>query len=228
MKKRLDQYKGKLTVSQIVEGINAATANAKRLASSAALLFKNEDYALAASISALSIEESGKVPILRAMAVSRNEQELTEEWKRFRSHTNKNIQWLILELFSKGARRLDDFSSLFAEDAEHPYLLDQIKQIGFYTDCLGKAHWSVPVEIIDQKLAQTLVQTAEILANGKKITSTEIELWIKHISPVWKRSKEQMEHGLVQWYKAMQDQGLAKAGTNEMEEFILRGIGKTK
>ncbi|MBN1085452.1 AbiV family abortive infection protein [Erwinia aphidicola] len=36
---------------------------------------------------------------------------------------------------------------------EHPFALDQLKQISFYTDCLGKAHWSIPDNVIDRDTA---------------------------------------------------------------------------
>lgn len=225
LKKRLAQYRGKLDPGQIAEGMNAARENAKRLVDAASLLLKQGDYALAASLSALSIEESGKLTILRSLALARNDKEVVECWREYRSHTKKNVMWPFLELFAKGARCLSEFAPLFDKEAEHPFLLDQVKQLGFYTDCLGKAHWSVPKAVIDEELAKILVNTARILAKGRTITRAEIDLWVKHIGPVWKGPKELMEHGLVQWYKEMQTQGLAEKGLNAMEEFILRGLG---
>jgi hypothetical protein len=46
----------------------------------------------------------------------------------------------MLKMFSQGARRADEFGGLFEPAAEHPYILDQLKQVSIYTDCLGKAH----------------------------------------------------------------------------------------
>ncbi|MGM0985309.1 MAG: AbiV family abortive infection protein, partial [Pseudomonadota bacterium] len=54
-----------------------------------------KDGYLANSLATLSIEESGKVSILRAMSLARDEKELKEEWRRYRSHTNKNVQWIL-------------------------------------------------------------------------------------------------------------------------------------
>jgi len=223
-KKRLDQYKGKLDPGQIAEGMNAALENAKRLADAASLLLEHGDYPLAASLSALSIEESGKLAILRSLAVARDDKEVVECWREYRSHTKKNVMWPFLDLFAKGARRLNDFTPLFDKEGEHPFLLDQVKQIGFYTDCLGKAHWSVPGAAIDEELAKILVNTASILAKRRTVTRAEIDLWVKHVGPVWKSPKELMEHGLAQWYKEMQTQGLAEKGPNAMEDFILHGV----
>ncbi len=224
-KKRLDQYKGRLSAAQIADGMNAALDNAKRLADAAALLLQKENYALAASIASLSIEESGKLTVLRSLAVARNDQEVVQCWREYRSHTKKNRLWPFFQMFAEGARRLDDFGPLLDEKAEHPFLLDQVKQIGFYTDCLGKAHWSVPADVIKEDLATVLVTTAALFAKCSHVTKAEIDLWVKHVGPVWRGPKEHMEHGLSQWYKEMQEQGLAEKGANAMEEFILRGVG---
>lgn len=132
--------------------------------------------------------------------------------------------WQLPQLVAEGARKLDDFGPLFNETSDHPYILDEVKQIGFYTDCLGKAHWSIPGEIIDEELARTIVFIANVFMRDKKVESEEIELWIKHLGPVCMRSHELMEKGLENWYAEMQEVGLAPNGSNEMEEFIRRGI----
>lgn len=53
----------------------------------------------------------------------------------------------------------------------------------------------------------------------------EIELWIKHVGPVWRKSLREMEDGIIKWYAAMQDAGLAPKGRNEMAQFIRDGLG---
>ena len=136
----------------------------------------------------------------------------------------KNVAWILPQLVVQGARKLDDLKPIFSKDSEHPYLLDQVKQLGFYTDCLGKAHWTLPNEVIDEKLARTLVQTAKLLAKGKQISKKEIELWMKHIGPVWKKDPAWMKQALINWYAEMQQQGLATEGNNKMQQFIRDGI----
>ena len=84
--------------------------------------------------------------------------------------------WLFPQLVGDGARHLGEFRSLVDKGAEHPFLLDQLKQLGFYTDCLGDAHWSVPDEVVDLDLATSLVRTAVLLANAKKVTEEEMDL----------------------------------------------------
>jgi len=82
----------------------------------------------------------------------------------------------------------------------------------------------MPQEVIDESLAKMLTQVASILAIDKHVTKTEIELWIKHIGPVWKRAPSWMNHALCNWYREMQDAGLAPPGENEMEKFIKSGL----
>lgn len=225
MSKKLPIYKGKLSFAQIAEGMTAASENAARLAQDAKLLFDAGRHPTACSLAALAIEESGKVSILRAMSLARDDSELKEEWKRYRSHTNKNVQWIFPQLVAAGARKLDDFRPLFDKDAEHPYLLDQVKQIGFYTDCFGnKGHWSVPDKVIDGQLAGQLVSTAELLSSVSPTSEREIELWVEHVGPVWKKDLNWMKHAVANWYEAMQREGLKPDGENDIEKFLHDGI----
>jgi len=222
--KKLDQYKGVLSASKIVEGINVAQQNAVRLVEDAELLLENNRYPSAASLAILSIEESGKVSILRGLSVARDGKDLKESWRDYRSHTKKNVQWIIGDLVKSGARKLEDFRPIFEKDAEHPLVLDQIKQIGFYTDCLGKKHWSSPENVIDENLAKMLVGIAKIFASNKVVTEKEIKLWVKHIGPVWKKNMSWMQQSLENWYREMQESGLAPEGENAMKEFIQGNI----
>lgn len=225
MSKKLPSYKGKLSFAQIAEGMTAASLNAARLAQDSQLLLDVGRFPTACSLAALSIEESGKVSILRAMSMASDDTEMKEEWKRYRSHTSKNVQWIFPQLVSEGARKLDDLNSLFDKDAEHPYLLDQIKQLGFYTDCLGnKGNWSIPDEVIDSKLAEELVTTANLLASRPPTSEREIELWVKHVGSVWKKDLNWMKSAVANWYEAMQREGLAPDGENGMKTFLSDGV----
>jgi AbiV family abortive infection protein len=190
----------------------------------AVILLDATRYPSATSLAILSIEESGKVSILRELAVAKNDKAVISGWQAYRSHTKKNATWLLPQLAAQGARRLDDFSPLFHEDSEHPFLLDHIKQIGFYTDCLGKAHWSIPDEVIDKTLAKMLVEIAKIFAKDSETTVKEIELWIKHLGPVWMTNSVWMKQALTNWYGEMQQLGLAPEGKNAMAEFIRQGL----
>lgn len=221
VKKKLDAYQGRLAPGQIAKGMNAAAANAQRLLADATILFEARRFPTAASLAILSIEEAGKISILRSLALAVANTEASEVWKEYRSHVRKNVLWLLPQLVAAGARKLDDFRQLFKKDSEHPYTLDQIKQLGFYTDCLGKVHWSSPDAVIDEELARMLVNVAKILAQKSHYTEKEIQLWLEHIGPVWKKEPIRMKRALVAWYAAMQREGLASKGSNEMEQFVV-------
>jgi AbiV family abortive infection protein len=225
LEKKLNGYKGVLSPQQIAEGINAAKKNAYRLAKDAKLMFDDGRYPSAVSLAILSIEESGKVSILRGLSLAKDEKEIAECWRDYRSHTKKNVYWILPELAAKGARRLEDLGPIVDETSDHPYLLDQIKQIGFYTDCLGQAHWSIPEDVIEESLAKTLVQTAEVFSkNRDEISVLEIELWIKHMKPVWKTNMSAMKAALINWSKDMIENGLSTKEENDMEKFVTTGL----
>src|SRR5882672_9456339 len=133
---KLPQYKGRLSAAEATQGINCAQKNALRLVEDAELLLGHKRYPSALALAILAIEEAGKVSILRAVVLARSDDEAKADWKEYRSHTSKNRLWPILEYGLKGARKLDDFAALVAGDTEHPLILDQLKQLAFYTDCL--------------------------------------------------------------------------------------------
>ena len=219
VKKRLYSYKGRLDSKKIADGINAARKNALRLLEDAQELFATSRYPTAAALAILSIEESGKEPILRRLAVSTSDDELTTLWKEYRSHTSKSVMWLLPQLYREGARQLDDFRDLFRLDAEHPYLLDQIKQIGLYTDCLGKAHWSEPSAVIDKALAEALIQIAELFVKEGDVEVKEVELWIKHMGKVRGKNLIDQKEALMRWYAEMIELDLTPKGS-KFEDFV--------
>jgi AbiV family abortive infection protein len=108
-KTTLNHYKDALSASQIAEGMNAAARNAKRLAEDAELLMENRRYPSATSLAILSIEESRKLSILRELSLARDGKELKETWKRYRSHTKKNVAWIIMDMVKAGAESLTIF-----------------------------------------------------------------------------------------------------------------------
>jgi len=133
--------------------------------------------------------------------------------------------WIFLDLIAKGARKLDDFRPMFDPESNHPEVLDQIKQLGFYTDCLDNADWSLPNEVVDEQLAKTLVDASRVLtASEREVTPQEIDLWVKHIGPVWKGHFSWMEKALENYHEEMQSSGLVPSGDNAMSEFIRRGL----
>jgi AbiV family abortive infection protein len=220
MSRKLDAYKGRLNAEQIAEGMTAAAENATRLAEDAEFLLARGSAATAVSLATLAIEEAGKVSILRALAVARSDDEVRACWKDYRSHTRKNAAWIFPQLFANGARQLEQFRPMFAENADHTAMLDNLKQLGFYTDCLGEAHWARPTEVIDAELAQQLVSVAKLLSRPSEHSAQEVALWVKHIGPVWKQDMVWMKQALINWQDAMYREGLSKTHVGEMSEFV--------
>ncbi len=210
--KRLNSYKGDLSPAQISEGINLARQNAIRLVTDAKILLKTERFPSSAALSILSIEESGKSSILRLLSLCKIEKDIINAWKEYRSHVKKNVLGIFPQRVIAGARKLDDFRPIFDEKSEHPYILDQIKQISFYTDCLGQAHWSEPTLVINKELAESLVFTAEILSSNNEVTAREIELWIKNFNDIDFSDLIKAKEALLHWYYDMQTEGLLPNG----------------
>ena len=226
MKTPLQQYKGALDAQQVADGMNAAAKNAERLLADARLLANSQRYATAAAIAALSIEESGKVVILRRFLTCTNGEELKKLWREYRSHTAKNIHWILPELAAKGARKLEDFRQMVDPASDHPELLDGIKQLGFYTDCVGSGKWSMPEVVVEESLCRTLISIAEILLSKREVSVKELELWQKHLVPVW-NDYPKMQDAVIAWYADMQANGLVLPGENQMEKFIRSGLSAT-
>ncbi|MCC8619930.1 AbiV family abortive infection protein [Xanthomonas vesicatoria] len=221
MSQKLDAYKGRLTAEQIAEGMSAAAENAARLVEDAEVLLDRGSFATAVSLAALAIEEAGKVSILRALAVARTDEEVRDCWKDYRSHTCKNAAWIFPQLFASGARQLESFRPMFAEKSDHTAILDNLKQLGFYTDCLGNAHWARPSNVIDAQLALQVVSTAKILSHPSKHSVREVALWVEHIGPVWKQDMTWMKQALLNWQDAMYREGLSTTTAEAMGEFVL-------
>ena len=221
MKKKLDAYKGRLSPAQIAAGMSAAAENAHRLAEDAATLLDARRFPSAAALAILAIEEAGKISVLRELSVATTNDEVAEGWKTYRTHTRKNVIWLLPTLAAAGAKKLNDFRPLFRGDSDHPFVLDQLKQIAFYTDCLGHAHWSIPNQVIDESIAHMLVGTARIFAQSLEYKEQEIILWIEHLGPAFRqKDPDFIKQALASWYAAMQGSGLKPEGPNEMEDFI--------
>lgn len=220
MAKGLDQWKNSLKPSQIAAGMNAASENALRLIEDAEILFTSGRYPSALSLAILSIEESGKISVLRELALAKDGKDVKDAWKSYRSHTKKNASWIFAELVSKGARKLEDFRELFREGADHPALLDNLKQVSFYTDCLGKAHWSQPSEVVESDTAKSIIGIAKLMSSNKQYTAREIELWKIHMQPVWKGPMEPMKKALNEWFESMAEEKLFVQGELKVSDFI--------
>ena len=220
---RLQEFRGRLTPEGAALGINLAAKNARRLASDARLLLEAERIPTAASLAALSIEEAGKISILRGLVIEISETELKTEWRRYRDHRSKNGHWILPSLAAGGARTLGAFAHIANRDSEHTEILNTVKQLGIYSDCYGdNAHWSDPQVVVSREFADDLVKTAELLAPKKDVTVRELELWKKHLGPVWKTAE--MSHALLRWAAAMHEEGLTERTAADFEAFVFGNV----
>lgn len=217
---RLPQHRGQLTEEQIAEGMTRALKNAARLAEDAATLLASDRVPSAVALAILSIEESGKVSILRQMAIAVEDKEWQQLWKAYRSHTKKNLLWIFGELVQKGARKLDDLRPLFDPDSDHPDILDQMKQLCIYTDCFTKSKWSSPDEVDDGGLAPYLVKMAQILGKSKAVSPDEIRLWRKNLLPVKGGPMAAQKQAVAAWFHEMKLLGLSDASPEEIDNFL--------
>jgi AbiV family abortive infection protein len=224
-KRPLALFEGRLPPTKIAEGMNAAERNAKRLAQDARLLLEARRFATATAVAILAIEEAGKSHVLRGMSVAKTDEDVRRAWREYRSHTRKNVLWTLSDMVRYGARKLDDFGPMFDPESDHPYVLDQIKQLGFYTDCVGKGKWAEPEIVIEENLAKSLVETAERLASEHFVTPQEIELWVKHMGPVQGGSLAWFKKAFENYYAELQEKGLAPPGENMATQLIEGRIG---
>jgi AbiV family abortive infection protein len=220
MEKPLKQYRGPLSALQAAEGMNAAARNARRLAEDAKLLLASERFPSAASLAILALEECGKVVILRELLIADSQKELSDNWRRYRKHTEKNYFALMPDLVRLGAKKLDEFRNLFTKETDSQRALyDAVKLLGFYTDCYGDAHWSIPAAVIDASLAAQLVSFAETFTKEKDpVTVKELELWIFHMSGGATLEK------LLKWCSAMVEAGLKPPEYIEQMRVFAQGL----
>jgi hypothetical protein len=121
---------------------------------------------------------------------------------------------------ASGARTLDELYPLVDPASDHPTVLDQFKQAGFYTDCLDGWSWSLPATVITEDFAKAMLLRAKALLSSRKHTPREIELWVEHVGPVWKSDMNSMKQGVLGWQQAMLREGLTTEGSITMAAFL--------
>jgi AbiV family abortive infection protein len=218
--KVLAQYYGPLTAAQAAAGMQAAICNARDLLGDAELLLQDKRWQRSAALAILSIEEIGKVEILRGALLARDERELREAWIQYRSHTKKNVLWIFPQMVAKGARKLEHFRPIYEPSADHAKILDSIKQLAFYSDACGNCHWSIPHEVIDPDLAESMVKTARLLVGAGPTaftTEKELEIWFKHMQPVWKSDMNEMKKALLACYAEAEAKGVLQGRCTEFD-----------
>lgn len=219
---RLEQYWKYLTTEQAAIGIHAAITNSRALLADAALLLEHGRWQRGAALSILAIEEASKVEIIREIMVSNTTNELREAWRRYRSHTAKNVMFIFPDLVRQGARHLDEFSRIFDPKSEHPQILESVKQISIYSDCCGNCHWSEPDQVTNPELAKSLFSIAKLFVREGPIaysSKEELDIWAKHMTPLWKGSADATKSALMACDAEARSKGVLQ-GSSTQEEMI--------
>lgn len=233
---KLKHYVGALTPQQAEAGIGVAVQNASELLEDAKLLLNHGRWPRSASLSILAVEEIGKVSLLRGLLLCDSPTDLNGAWRRYRTHTKKNVLGMLPSLFKRLVRLrgqkkdflIEDFRPLFDGSSNFPRMLESIKQIGFYSDCLGNVHWNLPRNSISEGLARTLLRTAEILISAidsaAMETAPELEIWVKHLKGIWPRANMLvMKQALLQCYQEASKLGVLRGNQSpeDMVKFLL-------
>ena len=122
--------------------MNAAEENAARLLADAELLLNAGRYPTACSLATLSLEEAGKIWTLRRIATCNDDAERRAVWTQYRSHQTKGRHSIIRKVFARHACLRDELSGAADSRTEGSGTIDMVKQLGFYTDCVGDATWT--------------------------------------------------------------------------------------
>lgn len=205
-----------LTPAQASRGIAAAIRTARGLLSDGALLLEKKRWQRAAALSILAIEEMGKVEILRSILLARSEEELMSEWRAYHNHKKKNPGWILLDLVRGGAKKFEHFKPIVDPRSDHSEFLERIKQECLYSNISPTGDWSSPEQKVGVDVAKATFEAAMVLVPRGALAMTseeELELWVKHLRPVWRGSMEQMKKALVACYTEAEARGLLPADT---------------
>ena len=210
------QYRGTLTPAQAAKGIEVAVENANGLLADAELLLENERWARACALAILAIEELGKVDLLRSLLVATTDKSLREGWKAYRSHRAKNVRWIVPTLAGAAGRWRADFASIPDEDTA--LTAERIKQGSLYTDCRGDCRFaraSAP-----QWVAEFFVVSARKLIPaepGAMTSADELEIWTRHMRPVWGSSVQRMKAALMACFAETDARGVLRGHVSPKE-----------
>ncbi|WP_421931270.1 AbiV family abortive infection protein [Phenylobacterium sp.] len=214
----LNPYTGALELPEVAEGMAAAATNAARLLADAELLFEHERYPAAASLAILSIEERGKIQILKEFAILPDDH-WTKTWRAYRNHRHKNVGWILFDLVRRGARKLGELSQAVDPKGDHTATLDAVKQIAIYSDCFGARHWSLPAEVIGRETAASMLAVARSMWPARTMSVRELELWREHVRPHY--GTLGMSGAMIRLQTALYAEGLTTTTPEELGAFMV-------
>jgi AbiV family abortive infection protein len=202
----------------------AAHENAMSLLQDAILLYDNGRYERAAALAILAIEEAGKLAILRMIMLEDDPKILKKGWHDYRRHTSKNTNWIVPEFIQNGARHIEEMRQTVDHESSHRQTLDNLKQLAFYSDVFSDCKWSIPKNVIDKELCETILNVAKVMASKDKTSMTseeELKLWVKHLKPVWNGDMVKLKQALINCFQEAEQLGLLKKGTaTQMVSFV--------
>ena len=207
-KSKPSPYGGTLNPFQIAEGIRCVKLNGARLFSDAELLYKQERFPTASSIAILSIEEFGKVPILRRMALATSSNEWRACWKDFANHLVKSLSWMVPFLLKDSQAKTEEQYQMFQEKQD-PQLLNSLKQLGLYVGCYGNAHWSCPDAVIERENADVAMHCARFVSKASQPSPYDapsaLHEWTKHMAGCYSVDHITANNKVVAYLKALSD-----------------------
>jgi len=214
-------YAGDLTPENAAEGMRISCEQAARLAHDAKLLLDSGSYPTAAALATLSIEEASKSIALRGVLAADGPADLRRAWAGYRSHRSKSILWRLLsagliKMTVEGSICIDFSGAVQRHTDINSEMLNDIKQAGLYTDCVGeKPIWAEPRSTITIKTAENLVKAAQAIAAafGRAPTAAENQLWAKHLAPIGKPgcSEAEMAQGVERYISGLIEGGFLPA-----------------
>ena len=74
------------------------------------------------------------------MSTLDDEKKLKAQWKRYRNHKSKNAAWVFLELYNKGATKLEDFKECVKESIDEKTYTNEV---------LGNSYWEMIKELMN-------------------------------------------------------------------------------
>ena len=117
-----------------------------------------------------------------------------------------------------GNRGLSPVTLLPASD--HPYILDNLKQLCLYTDCVNNSKWTSPAAVEMLELTSYLLSMAKALIKEEDVTEKELQLWRHHVIPTKHATFEDSKRAIANWYADMRANGLSTASEEDVDAFL--------
>ncbi len=128
-----------------------------------------------------------------------------------------------------GARKLEDFRLIFDTRSDHGKIIDAVKQECFYSHVANEREWFSPDQRVDSELAKSMFAVARSLVKkgpSAMTSEAELELWIKHLGPVWKGPMTEMKKALAACYAEAEAKGVLQGTSINSSVGMLSFLGE--